>query len=132
MPPTQWERLSTHLVPLRAGMTTTHPALHLVSLNPLPACETLPTNQSHTPSMGTRGNPPLLVLQSLPSTAHSAPLCNLHVACLLALSAFFPNYKYICIITAANFIQSVLGIVCLAIFHYLGWGLPLSLQELIS
>lgn len=86
------------------------------------------SNKPIPPSMGTRGTPTLLYYKACllqPLLTHSAPQCNLHVACPLALSAFFPNCKYICLITAANLIQPVLGIVCLAISHYLGWGVSI-------
>lgn len=125
------------------GWTDYNPSCHhLVSLTPLPAWETLPTNQCICLPVPWEPGGRMWTLLfwyykaclQQPLLAHRAPHCSLHVAFLLALSAFFPNCKYIWLIIAANLIQPVLGTVCLAISHYWGWGGddPLSLQELIK
>lgn len=52
MPTTQWEKLSAQLVPLLAGLASTHPVLNLLSLASLQPVK-LFKQTNHLPSLST-------------------------------------------------------------------------------
>lgn len=95
MPTTQWEKLSTQLVPLSTGLATIHPVLNLLSLASLQPVKLFKqTNHLPFPSTTTtieeKGHSTLKAYLPKPFLIHFALKCNPGVACL-ALSALFPR-----------------------------------------
>lgn len=95
MPTTQWEKLSAQLVPLLAGLASTHPVLNLLSLASLQPVK-LFKQTNHLPSLSTtttmekKGHSTLKAYLRKPLLIHFALKCNPRVACL-SLSALFPR-----------------------------------------